>query len=289
MEEENPEIYIEKEMERQKSQDCPEEEMHGIEQEEAEDIVDDISQSTLGEANLDELEEAEEEQYSEDKTSSSSEEKNAIEEVVDIRDSIVEDRESTIIEQSDRVASREKGFKANGKPLLWKEEIEEYSIDNAENILSLNENAILEVFQNKVLESSIFRIPTADAFYREELRKKKIGYQWKTEEELKAIKTRLLSNFVPHAQKSIRKRKIEEYRIFNSIRQLHVNMKQKGYNTATSSMFSVLAKEYLIQKKDILHWMKNLSNLLMKMEMDIEDDVKYVQKCIDFMGAHDTL
>jgi len=194
-------------------------------------------------------------------------------------DNIVEEKVTSRVEPTDRTKHRENGLKENSKPLIWKYSIEEYldeeDIDDKEVIRAFTEKV------EKCVRGGVERDIGVDQYYNfnKPPRKRKIVSKEKLMQESREL-TRTNISLVRGRLREIIK---EENILLSSTRKLHVQLKQIGYNTEVSSMFSVAAKEYCLRKIGLVKELELLMNRLSGVYSKVLMDSKYVQKCAAFV------
>lgn len=197
-------------------------------------------------------------------------------------------REEKILEYIEsiekKIELREKGWKPNNKPLIWKYTVESYQ-DESEPI---NDEAVIERFRSHMEKPYIkyHKKLNTDQYYNSIQKKKK---KPATPAELKELKERMENNRIVEIQKILRKRTKEEKEMLNKTRNLHVKLKEIGYQTEASDIFALLTQEYILQKKDMVSFMENAINTLSYIQNRKEDGAQYLSKCIEFIEQNVTV
>ncbi|KAI5188848.1 hypothetical protein NEMIN01_0216 [Nematocida minor] len=187
-------------------------------------------------------------------------------------------------EQEKRVEMRERGWKANSRPLIWKYEIEGHE-DETEPI---NEEAVIEKFRNNI-EKTYIKHPkkySTEQYYNKTHSKKKKNLN---ETELKRIKDRIETNRLLEVQANLRRRTKEEQGMLNKTRNLHVKLKEIGHQTEASEIFALLTQEYIFQKKDIVHFMGDSLNNLSSIHNKVAESTDYFLRCLEFIEQKITI
>ncbi|KAI5159108.1 hypothetical protein NEAUS03_0021 [Nematocida ausubeli] len=173
---------------------------------------------------------------------------------------------------------RERGWKRNSRPLLWRPSVEAYE----EEISQVNEEAILQRFRTQIENPSMFNVRKikADPYYaKQQIRSRKNL----TKSDLLRVKERMETSKIIEVQQVLRRKTRMEKDMLNKTRNLHVKLKEIGHQTEASDIFALLTQEYIFQKKDIVQSMENMLNDLSYIHNRAGENKQYLLKCIDFI------
>ncbi|OAG31668.1 hypothetical protein NEDG_00143 [Nematocida displodere] len=182
----------------------------------------------------------------------------------------------TQVNHEKRAHLRDRGYKRNNKPLIWKTEIEEY-IDEP---TFLNDGAVLKIFTEKVERAYTPRRLRYDLYYKNLPLQSDCNTN---EEELMEGSKQLIESQIVTVRERLRLRIKEENCLLHKSKRLHVVLKQFGYMSGASSIYALLAKSYVTGKRAILTEMEVITNRLSSLYARILIDARYLQKCSEFL------
>lgn len=186
------------------------------------------------------------------------------------------------VETSEPNHTREEGYKANDKPLIWRREIEEYPDEGKE----VDDLEVLRTFISKMEEKPpVLRKISSDQYYatqkEEEKDSDRIVQSAKSallDGSRLLLETRLL-----HVRDQIRESIKIENTDMHRARRLHVWLKQQGYMTEPSLLYAAITKAYVHEKRTIIAKMESIANKISQLHVNIRADASYVQKCAEFL------
>lgn len=184
-------------------------------------------------------------------------------------------------QQEKKIEMRERGWKPNSKPLLWKYEIEQYEDTSG----PIGEDAVIERFRKNIektnKESPQKFIAPGPCPYSKKIAGKK-GKNIR-EIDLKRIKEKVETNRILQIQEKLREEAKDEQRMLNSARNLHVELKEKGHQTESSEIFTLLSQRYIFQKKSIVNLIQEALDDLSFIHNIMQENNQYFFKCLDFI------
>lgn len=191
---------------------------------------------------------------------------------------VIEGKETSFIIPGKRIKSRKQHLRGPGRPLIWQHTIEEYWDEGAE----LNDAAVLRIFSDLVEGAPVPYLKSYDQYYNclfdHPPRRARVGEDELMEESRKLIETQLVT-----VRDRLRSRAREERYYLNASRRLHVRIKQAGYDTEGTLIFSLMAREIVLQKKQLIREMEAVTNKLTALYSEVLVDARYVQKCAEFL------
>lgn len=193
---------------------------------------------------------------------------------------IVEDKESSIMKEVDRVKNRERGLKANNKPLIWRREIEEYPDEQ----YPIREKGVVSLFNERIHRPNLYRPFKFDQYYLKERKERRKRNKVIIEKDIKYAANLLQMTYLSQIRKRLRNIIKKENKEAHAARNLHLDLKQTGYKTEGSLLFSIIAKRSFIQKERIAHKMEKILNRLTSIQERVKPYTEYAQKCIDLFA-----
>ncbi|KAI5180957.1 hypothetical protein NEOKW01_1198 [Nematocida sp. AWRm80] len=177
-----------------------------------------------------------------------------------------------------RVNNREKGYNVNNKPLLWKEEIEEYT----DELEPIKEPLVIKEFRERIEQRNTNRNIINDQYYNHHTKEIK---QAIPEHELRDTET--LKNTPNHwTRDTLREVYKEQSSGLYHPANIHVSLKYHGYTTESFKLFSVISKEYILQRRIILEEIDLVLNTISDICNVIHRDNRYKKRCADLIGIY---
>ncbi|KAH9386408.1 uncharacterized protein NEMAJ01_1304 [Nematocida major] len=176
------------------------------------------------------------------------------------------------------IKMRERGWKPNCKPLIWKYKVAKFADEPDE----LSEDSVLEKFRCLIEapESKLSKSIGVDSRYSKKAQKKKKSMAL---EMLGEAKSQISSSRLLDMQKMMRQRAKEEKEMQNTARNLHVKLKEIGYQTEASEILALLTQEYICQKADIVKKIEASINTVSAINSKKAESMQYLLKCIAFV------
>ncbi|KAI5190488.1 hypothetical protein NECID01_0994 [Nematocida sp. AWRm77] len=163
-------------------------------------------------------------------------------------------------------------------PLKWRHKIEEY----ADESYRINDLAVLRIFRDKIEKVYTQRRRIYDQYYNQQ-RETPQRRHLTSEDDLMLESKKLIETRLVTVRDRLRSRIIKERHRTNLARRLHVKMKQVGYDTEGARIYSLLAREVVLQKNDIVKEMERIVNKLTALYSKVLVDARYAQKCAEFL------
>lgn len=183
-------------------------------------------------------------------------------------------------QQEKRIELREKGWKINNKPLMWR-----YEIDHYEDIARpICEEEVINRFRKYIekpqSESSQQLMPSPCSYSKNSGGKRRKNIR---EVDLKKVKEAIETGRLRGIQEKLRKEAKEEQRMLNNARNLHVKLKEIGHQSEETEIFSLLSQRYIFQKKDIIFLIEDALEDLASIHNRMQENNQYFYKCIEFI------
>lgn len=186
------------------------------------------------------------------------------------------------MERANPKHTREEGYKANDKPLIWRQEIEEYPNEKKE----IDDLEVLRTFISKIEDKPpVMRKMATDQYYATQKGKEKEASKRVHAAKSALLKGNrlLLETHLLYVRDKIRENIKSENTDMHRARKLHVWLKQQGYTTESSLLYAAITKAYVQEKRTIIAKMESIANKISQLHVNIRADASYIQKCAEFL------